>query len=146
MTMCAATPAVPAEVEAAIGWWGEQVAGPLARNNGDDLQSIMLMLVAAKAPVPGEEEVRRFAEELRARWRERHARAWAGGRSFVWSCDCGPGADLFEAAAAAGIDARNFPVKTVCWVEPGRVAVARGYRAPIVALYPPAATGEEGRG
>jgi hypothetical protein len=56
----------------------------------------------------------------------------------ILSTDYAPEDALLEAVQRAGIDNAEvrFPIKTMMWIEFGRVSVKCGYGAPVEVIYP----------
>lgn len=132
------------EAVAAAAWWAEQLATPAVRHDvGDDTANVMSNTVAAlvrrqrdQAQIDAFREV--LAEEIEKHveqysWRPEEPHFGSAMRAIM--VDYGPDPVLADAAEKAGLELKvlDLPMKTVMWINPGRVEVAAGYRsAPIV--------------
>lgn len=137
------------EVKAAARWWADCLRELPAHDVGDENLNIHLLFASLSTGSVPPEKADRFeaalVEHLPAFLR---AHAWDeavlkgepcwGGYGRILCTDYGPQGLLAEVAAAVGITGAmlRFPSKTVMWVNPGEVQVARGYRAPPVTIYP----------
>lgn len=132
------------EIEAAVEWWAEQLAGPVVHDNGDIGQSLFATGLAAGLPTLKAVQIETFKSELRKNlkahieavaWKPEDPTFGAYGRSL--GVDYHPDRLLADAAEAAGIGAPmlRFPCKTMMWVNPGQVEVAKGYGARPVTIY-----------
>jgi len=138
------------EASAAAGWWAQQLAAPATRHEtGDpDINFVLTMSQAMYPRVFTTEQRDRFRTALEHRIEEFLARDVArgcwnpaqpqfGSAMRTVGVEYGPDQVLAEAAKAAGIELRTWdlPVKTVMWVNPGRVTVACGHQAELVTVW-----------
>lgn len=132
------------EIEAAVAWWVERLrnAHNERQDNGDFLQSMMATLARDSIPLASEEQLAEFAASLQGRLMEVCLETcnvldpiWGSSARTLFA-DYGPSGILAKAAEEAGIETGLFPCKTVMWVNPDKVEVRCGYRAPTVCIYP----------
>ncbi len=124
------------EIRAAVEWWKGVLRRPPRHDNGEEMQSAFANVLAANLEPLPEEQVERFGVAL--------ADGLVGfvrpERNNYLAVDYAPKGILLEAAEKAGIEIGNldlrFPFKTGMWIEPGRVTVSCGYRAPLERIYP----------
>ena len=133
------------ELDAAVDWWADVLASPPGHQEaGDAVINASRTLLGMITYTPLREgQIALFREALRAKI-ARELDIFGGAWCNVATDYGAPiGTPLGDALAAAGIvdahghieDAR-LPIKTVMWLEPGRVAVARGRGAPVVQVWP----------
>jgi hypothetical protein len=135
------------EIKVAAKWWADIILGA-PQDNGDAFQSGFATALGLRMPHPTPEQAERFRElletKLMAHTQSEHWRPddpiWGGARRTL-AVDYHPCALLDDTAKAAGIDVNfsTFPMKTVMWIDPGKVEVRCGYGAPIETLFPPPA-------
>lgn len=134
------------EIEAAVNWWADKLAGGHFQDNGDAYQSVFATLARSETSAPTDDQLTAFRDRLRDEighairshdsWRIDEP-MWGGcteGRCV--STDYGPEPLLRRSADAAGINDMRFPIKTVMWISPGQVKVACGYGKPAEVIYP----------
>lgn len=119
------------EINAAVEWWTQRLREHPTHNTGDaDLNFAIDMFTFGQCgPLP-EEKIQAFRTALT----EICQRAWPS----TLSTDYAPEDALREAVERAGIDNAEirFPIKTMMWIEFGRVSVKCGYGAPVETIYP----------
>jgi len=132
------------EIKAAVGWWADQLRSVPEHDNGVGLDSAFARMAAkCTRPEITEDHIERFAEELADRWRARTGDNWypddplRGGYLRTVATDYGPSVILAESMAAAGIENNRLvlPIKTVMWIDPGKVSVSCGYGAGVEVIY-----------
>lgn len=136
------------EINAAVEWWCHVLSEPFVKqDNGDGLQSVCLSLMADLTPMPTQDQIEVFRQELTRELAESIDPAgWhpeepvRGSYMRTVATDYHPEHVLSVAADRAGIHDNRFPVKTVMWINPGEVKVARGYGAPIKQIWPEGST------
>jgi hypothetical protein len=132
------------EAVAAAAWWAEQLAAKAVRHDvGDDTANILSNTVAGLVRRQRDQaQIDAFREAL-AEEIDQHVEryGWRPGQPHFGSAmraimvDYGPDPVLADAAEKAGFELKtlDLPMKTVMWINPGRVEVAAGYRsAPVV--------------
>lgn len=124
------------EVTAAVKWWTDILGKNTPSTVGDAQVDMMLDLTRAVsgAARPTDEQVAAFEAELTKLVAQDHARSVESGSTYntvILSVDYHPEDLLRSALAAAGISEQSarFPVKTVMWVDAGRVTLRKGYGA-----------------
>lgn len=133
------------EIRVAARWWADALAGskqalgkqigvgPDEPAGGPIAGGMFAMLGAREAVSVTDEAVAIFRVSLERALRDRYA-GFAGQSSYgrTIATDYHPDAPLSEALSCAGLNPHSMtllPLKTVMWVDPGRVAVAAGYGA-----------------
>jgi hypothetical protein len=140
------------EVAAAAAWWAQQLAEPATQDVGmrDAAEMLSTGLAQAAAALGRREwtagELAAFEAALAVRL-EAHVGngdCWdpgcpeRGSALRTIGCDYGPDPVLADAADDAGLGRlRSFdlPMKTVMWINPGRVSVAVGYHGQVVDVW-----------
>ena len=117
-------------VKAAAKWWADQMRHPKSSTSGDDMIDMMTMWAQSQQKENAAEEIDRFESELAKLIAEDvELERWAKWGPCI-SVDYGPDLMLHTALNAAGIpNAMALPIKTVMWVNEGKITVRRGYRA-----------------
>lgn len=131
-----------AEIEAAVSWWADQLAGDATHDNGDLPLSLFATALAGQLAPLLPQQIESFKASLAMRLREDFAPSWdssdpmRGSYGRTLGVDYNPDARLRQAAEDAGIGALSlrFPCKTMMWVDPGKVQVAKGYGAKPVTI------------
>ena len=118
------------ESEIAASWWAENIGQNAKQNNGDSLQSALMLFLAQHAKVT-EEERKLFKKALK-QIIDREMKSGSGYLSIY--VDYAPDQLLTEAAQLSGVHVSSFPCKTQMSIEPGKVRVSNGYGAPFVEL------------
>lgn len=117
------------EIKAAAKWWADQLRSKPKHDNGDGFHNALMSLLAERiTPLP-ESEIQKFQDCLEDVLKKNEY-------IYCVSVDYGACGNLASAADAAGINIQDrLPVKTNMWIEPGKVKVSCGYRAPIEVIY-----------
>lgn len=132
------------EIEVAATWWADQLRQVPNHDNGDVMCNAMASWAADRTRhVITEEQIARFKNELMCRWVKRNQDNWSPDKPLLGSAlrnlatDYSPAGELAEALEVAEITPANLvlPIKTVMWIDPGKVSVSCGYGAPIEILY-----------
>ena len=118
------------ESEIAASWWAENIGQNAKQNNGDALQSALMLYLSQHAKVTNEE--RKLFKKALKQIIDREMRAGSGYLSIY--VDYAPDQYLTEAAQLSGVHVTAFPCKTQMSIEPGKVRVACGRGAPFVEL------------
>lgn len=134
------------EAVAAATWWAEQLAQPTAHRTGAGPES--QGFVQAVSDLVGHEFTHEQIEAFRIALAEEIERHVAGDGwrpdepnfgSYMRSImvDYGPDPVLADAAERAGFKLRtlDLPMKTVMWVNPGKVSVAAGHGTEPVVIW-----------
>ncbi len=132
------------ELKVAATWWADQLRQIANHDNGDAMCNAMASWATDKTRrVITDEQIERFKTELMCRWAKRNESNWNPDRPLLGSAlrnmatDYAPGGELAEALEVAEITPGNLvlPMKTVMWIDPGKVSVSCGYGAPIEIIY-----------
>ncbi len=130
------------EIEAAVNWWKSVMRNP-KQDAGDGTVNMVAAWAKSHTPPMESDKIEDFGRELSSRlpaflkkgaWKDaEEGDSGVGSMCRVLAVDYGPDTLLREAAEAAGIRAGSgdlcFPIKTVMWINPGRVSVSYGYGA-----------------
>ena len=138
------TPTIFPEVAAAAKWWADQLRHKPVHDNGDVMGSMLATLAAANLAPISDEQIAAFESALASHLQAACEKHWhsddpiRGGVYRTTATDYAPEGVLVDALQDAGIadgDLR-LPIKTVVWIDPGKVDVACGYGAKPVRIYP----------
>ena len=133
------------EINAAVEWWVEQLRQLAHHDAGDRLNSAFVNVFTERYFTPlSDEQLATFRSALHeevTKMVEEHPPKegdpmW-GAAMRCFGTDYGPDHVLGEAADRAHIDDQRlrFPVKTLMWVDPGKVEVRPGYGAEEQVIY-----------
>jgi hypothetical protein len=133
------------EVKVAAKWWADQLCQSPNHDAGDLGINTVSLFAASKLPPLDPIQIAQFEEFLQQEIEQyllascswNPDRPLFGSYHRVVATDYGPDPILGEALKAANIQAPSLrlPIKTVMWIDPGKVSVASGYRAKEVILY-----------
>lgn len=127
------------EFRAAAKWWADLLRqGEVKQDNGDDdptgqALSNMASRSASKRLTP--EAIDKFEESL---YENLITSEYSGiRRGMGWGVDYHPCSDLERACQSAGLGDgfMLLPIKTMCFIEIGRVQVRYGYGSPLETIY-----------
>lgn len=135
------------EARAAAQWWADRLADAGETRTGDAMNDAFAMYARSKIPLPTAAQVNEFRAHLEAvllAWIGDPQRYWrdaveSGGNRLgaafrTVAVDYRPDPILGDALEAAGLGGAfmtlRLPLKTVMWVNPGRVTVRHGYKDP----------------
>ena len=116
------------EIDTAATWWAENLGSKSKQDNGDLFMSMFKTMMVSDIEIT-EEQKQVFFEALRQELKVEMERAW--NNRVTLDVDYSPDFKLATAAAKTDIDEMLFPMKTTMWIEPGKVSVSCGYRAPV---------------
>ena len=121
------------EIGIAVDWWTNQLDSTNF-DNGDATSSMLASLVMATRPKRTTEQKELFAKTLTETLT---LAAFEGESQVRLHVDYSPSELLVPACLAADIGTSDgvLPCKTSMWIEPGKIQVAEGYRAPVVTIY-----------
>lgn len=132
------------EIGAAVDWWATVLCEGAKRDSGDAKLNSQMRMIESLRPIDPKVDpykVQSFRDAMTKGLRiqcERHPASLddpqRGSILRVVACDYQPGGVLFDAANLAGIDQRQFPIKTTMWIDPGAVTVRYGYGAEITTV------------
>lgn len=133
------------EIEVAVSWWVNVITRDRQKHDVGDLASnLEIRGFTPKNMKPlTEEQIQIFSDHLRQSLVEHLSDCWyeneptRGGYVRAVMVDYGPAKILHDAATAAGMDfiSFRFPMKTVMWIDPGKVSVAEGYGSEPKVIY-----------
>ena len=135
------------EIDAAVAWWSQQLQETSRHKTGDAMNDAFVSTVqnALNLSPLSVEQIRTFEETLRSSIITLIEESGldlsdplSGSYHRVVSTDYGPEDVLAHAAGVAHITYQDFrfPMKTIMWIDPGRVLVRSGYGGQEVVIYP----------